>query len=98
MHNSIVHFSGIESVSWFDFSVRIFELLSQVGKIKSTPTLSRIMSSEFAAAALRPSNSRLACDLALFKKLNFTPKPLDECILEVLKEIKIRKQFVIDEL
>lgn len=51
----IYHFSGLPSVSWFEFAQTIFRFAGQ------DPVLSRISAADYPSTTQRPANSRLDC-------------------------------------
>lgn len=57
----IYHFSGSPHISWYDFSVDIFNKAAEHNIINRVPTLSEIPTSDYPTPATRPANSKLNC-------------------------------------
>lgn len=58
----VYHYSGLPSVSWFEFASHIFEQAKAQGVIDTIPALSSITTADYPTPAKRPANSRLSMD------------------------------------
>lgn len=58
----IYHYSGLPSVSWFEFACFIFEQAQSQGVLDKSPALKSITTSDYPTPAKRPANSRLIMD------------------------------------
>jgi dTDP-4-dehydrorhamnose reductase len=66
--HGVLHFSGAEAMSWFQFACRIVQ-----GDVKGSVMVESIRSSDYVAAASRPPYSALSCDK--MRALGVPPQP-----------------------
>ena len=62
--SGVFHMTAGGATSWFGFAQAIVERAAQSGLLRRTPKVVSIASSEYATAAVRPKNSRLATERA----------------------------------
>lgn len=98
VEGGIFHYTGATVLSRFDFARVIFEIADRMeaGDTRAEHEepgrraclLSRILSSEYPSAAIRPAYSVLDC--GKIARLSIAPRPLMESLQEVISELLLR--------
>lgn len=87
--SKILHFSGPESMTWFDFASVIFDEALKNNSIKKSPQINPISFKAYPMKANRPLNSSLDSK-NFFKITNFCHSPIRETIRRAIQNIHIK--------
>lgn len=78
----IYHFSGLPSVSWYEFADVIFEKAIDYGLITKAPKLTCIETHQYPTPAKRPRNSKLDCQ-KIDDVFNIKPSDWQQALIKI---------------